>query len=397
MDRTTFERLLYESEGATLDFKKQQYPFAKATDEEKSEILKDIIGFANAWRRSAGYILIGVAEKPGERAEVLGIPATDHLTDHSLQQFVNNLTNRPIRFQYEAFGYDGFKIGIIRIEEGQPRPIYLKKDYGKLKKESVFIRRGSSTDPSKPASLEEVALMGQGSAGQAAELRVEFASPDSGVSIGNTIGVAAELCRIPELDTIPDYPPPSPSGLFRLPEIGPSFTYPVSSFYRDVAVHHHCTRLYRPLRLAILNTGSVVATKVRVELVFGAGSRMKVIHPDEMPREPRRKRSQLDVNLPRIGSPPAFAPPGTVVVETFGEELRLGSEFGDIQPGRRMLSESVFFGSSEGGTLSVAGRTYAGNLPEPLDFTLTIDRQLTFTSLSVSQVKDLSRQYDSDG
>jgi hypothetical protein len=33
------ENLLYQSEGTALDFKKEQYPFEKATDEQKSELL----------------------------------------------------------------------------------------------------------------------------------------------------------------------------------------------------------------------------------------------------------------------------------------------------------------------------------------------------------------------
>jgi hypothetical protein len=55
MTNELFERLLYEEEGTTIDFKKEQYRFVKATDEEKSELLKDILGFANAFRRSATY------------------------------------------------------------------------------------------------------------------------------------------------------------------------------------------------------------------------------------------------------------------------------------------------------------------------------------------------------
>lgn len=54
MNKELFERLLYEEETATLDFKRDQYRFAKAADDEKSELLKDILGFANAWRRSEG-------------------------------------------------------------------------------------------------------------------------------------------------------------------------------------------------------------------------------------------------------------------------------------------------------------------------------------------------------
>ena len=159
MDEALFEQLLHEEESPTLDFKRDQYLFANASDEEKSEILKDIVGFANAWRRSEAYILIGVEDVRGFRATVIGVP--HHLDDHSLQQFVNNQTNRPVQFHYEAFGIDGKQVGCIRIEK-QERPFYLKKDYGKLRKNEVYVRRGSSTDPQKPASIDEIAQMGRG-------------------------------------------------------------------------------------------------------------------------------------------------------------------------------------------------------------------------------------------
>jgi hypothetical protein len=48
MNHEQFEQLLYEEESSTLDFKKEQYRFAKAIEHEKSELLKDILGFANA-------------------------------------------------------------------------------------------------------------------------------------------------------------------------------------------------------------------------------------------------------------------------------------------------------------------------------------------------------------
>jgi len=121
------ERLLYEEESPTLDFKRDQYPFSKASEAQKAELLKDILGFANAWRRSEAYILIGVEDVRGGRATVYGIPEDQQLHDHSLQQFVNNLTNRPINFHYEAATLDGKHVGIIRIEQ-QTRPFYLKRD-----------------------------------------------------------------------------------------------------------------------------------------------------------------------------------------------------------------------------------------------------------------------------
>ncbi len=171
MDNELFKRLLYEEESVTLDFKQAQYPFGKATEDEKSELLKDILGFANAWRRSEAYIIIGVEEVRGGRGNVVGISADAHLHDHALQQFVSGRTNRPVRFGYEAFEFEGKQLGIITIEE-QTRPFCLKRDYGKLKKTHVYVRRGSSTDPSKPASVDEIAQMGPGSALTSARRRL---------------------------------------------------------------------------------------------------------------------------------------------------------------------------------------------------------------------------------
>jgi predicted HTH transcriptional regulator len=193
MNNELFERLLYEEESTTLDFKKEQYRFAKATDDEKSELLKDILGFANAWRRSEAYILIGVEDVRGGRGNVIGIPASDHLDDHSLQQFVNNLTNQPVHFHYEAFSFEGKHVGIIRIDE-QTRPIYLKKDYGKLAREKVYVRRGSATDPTKSASLEEIAQMRVDSGQPAAELLMEFAHVERDNKLSSASWLTSSLC-----------------------------------------------------------------------------------------------------------------------------------------------------------------------------------------------------------
>lgn len=43
------------------------------------ELLKDVLAFANAFGRDEAFILIGVLEVKGSRAQVVGI--TDHLDD----------------------------------------------------------------------------------------------------------------------------------------------------------------------------------------------------------------------------------------------------------------------------------------------------------------------------
>jgi predicted HTH transcriptional regulator len=155
VDSELIERLLYEEEGSPLDFKRDQYRFSGATDEERSELLKDILAFANAWRRDDAYILIGVEEVRGGKGTVHGV--TEHLNDAHLQQFVNAKTQRPVEFAYRAVSYAGNQLGVLQIPL-QERPIYLRNNFGRLRANVVYIRRGSSTAEATP---DEVARMGE--------------------------------------------------------------------------------------------------------------------------------------------------------------------------------------------------------------------------------------------
>ena len=55
--------LLHRSESDTLDFKSQRYPFSGASDDQKGELLKDILALANAWKDAPAYLVIGVDEQ----------------------------------------------------------------------------------------------------------------------------------------------------------------------------------------------------------------------------------------------------------------------------------------------------------------------------------------------
>src|SRR4051812_13502406 len=98
MDADTIEQLLNEEENPSLDFKRDQYPFVGATDDEKGELLKDILAFCNAWRRTDAFILVGVKEIRGARSVLNGV--SHHLDDAQLQQFVNSKVQRPATFSY---------------------------------------------------------------------------------------------------------------------------------------------------------------------------------------------------------------------------------------------------------------------------------------------------------
>jgi len=166
MDQQLFDCVLYRGESETLDFKGGQYSFEKpATDEEKSELLKDVLAFANAWRDREAFILIGINEGQG-KADAAGI--NKHLEDAAIQQFVNSKSNKPVRFNYEKFSSDGKDFGIIRIPV-QERPRFALKKYGDVEANTVYIRRGSSTAIANP---DEIAKMGSATTVLAATFKV---------------------------------------------------------------------------------------------------------------------------------------------------------------------------------------------------------------------------------
>ena len=155
IDSETLESLLNMEEGPALDFKREQYRFNKASDTDKSELLKDLLAFANGQRYRTAYILVGVKELKGTRSEVIGVEA--HLDDASLHQFVNSKTNRPAEFSYTPFQVEDKQIGILSIPT-QTRPVYTDSKYGKVEANTVYLRDGSST---RSASPDEVADMGR--------------------------------------------------------------------------------------------------------------------------------------------------------------------------------------------------------------------------------------------
>jgi len=194
------EALLYEDESSTLDFKRDQYPLIRASDEQ-SELIKDILAMVNAWRRQAtAYILIGVQEVKGGKSEPVGV--AEHLDEAALQQLANGKTNRPVEFSYRAVAFDGVSLGLIAIPP-QSRPMFVK-EFGKLKAQAVYVCRGSSTAIANP---DEVSRMGPAGAEDAAVpvVDLQFADPETKRVLGHTLEVESTLLRLPERSSLPKF------------------------------------------------------------------------------------------------------------------------------------------------------------------------------------------------
>jgi len=279
------DQLLYEEESSTLDFKKEQYLFDEANDIQKGELLKDILAFANAWRRADAFILIGVEEVKGEKKIVIGIK-TD-LDDAKLQQFVNSKTQRPITFEYKCILLEDKKVGVIRIPV-QSRPIYLKEDYGRLKAKVVYIRRGSSTGEAEP---DEIAKMGAASPEIyqiQPQIQIEFAKSERRIRLGSELEIEITKLLVPAKKDIPRYEESGQSLLRSSSLLRSPFDDHNRDFYRQLIDYYFWKHICKPFTFYIENTSDVTALGIKVELSTQKNKDFGFLIESQIPDEPYR-------------------------------------------------------------------------------------------------------------
>lgn len=146
------EELRSAGESSTLDYKAERYRFAKASEDDKSELLKDILALANSQRSGEAYILLGFKENAPYPAEVVGLPADGAVDDSRIQEFINAKLESKLNFHYEEQMFSGKQIGVISIPK-QHRPFYVTKSYGRVEANTVYLRRGSSSGVATPREI----------------------------------------------------------------------------------------------------------------------------------------------------------------------------------------------------------------------------------------------------
>lgn len=360
MDAITFENLLNESESDYLDFKQDQYRFDGASEDEKSEILKDILAFANAWRRTDAYILIGVCDVKGGRSKVIGI--SKHIDDASLQQFINYKVQKPLLFSYSTFEVEGMQVGIIHIPV-QDRPFYVKQQYGKVKPRTVYLRRGSSTAEADP---DEIARMGAAmvitNQPQTPTIECEFGNPILRKLYGKEIDLTSTVLKVNE--PIPDFSPKQNPLEFA--------SKPNPNFYRELYNFYDFQYLLTNVELRVKNTGAVTAFNSRVELSIG-GDELLLLKGSDFPDRPREYHNFLSPINERISSSAIDHIGSLLSIEKNGADWLITINFGSIQPkAESWLEEPIYIGSRKPQDLHFDAIIYADNIPDPIRIPLCI-------------------------
>jgi hypothetical protein len=383
MNANLLDQLLNESESSYLDFKREQYSFEGADDDTKGELLKDILAFANAWRRTDAYILIGVEEVRGGRNKVLGI--SKHLEDHSLQQFVNSKTQQPITFSYMLISFEGLQVGVIKIPV-QTRPFHLKKDFGKLKKNIVYMRRGSSTDEALP---DEIAKIGVASVQDLNSVVVDlqFGDIKSQALLGNSITVKSKFLDIPD-NKIPEFTDDSSS---RFPNISIGINQPNKKYYRELVKYYDDRFLTEPVGFALKNLGQSTIRNVRMLVSIEPKPHLRLLLADEFPSRPQKYYNYMMMLSPvNISSNILHNNKPSVSLETYAKKWVLIIDFGDVQPkATAWCDEFVFVGSQKSEMLIIEAQLFADDLPDPISVKLNVNFEIEDAPLNLHDLENL--------
>lgn len=159
MNRDLEQKIKYDCEGPTLDYKKEEYPLGK--NNKRNEFLKDICAFANHHSDEDKFIIIGVEEENGVAKDFFEI---ENITDEaSYQNFANENIEPTINFEYKSFIYNDKKLAFFRIYNNKSRPYLFKRDVQSLGLNKTdfragdgFIRVGSSSKKIARNDLENI-------------------------------------------------------------------------------------------------------------------------------------------------------------------------------------------------------------------------------------------------
>lgn len=345
------EELRYKGEGSDLDYKSERYPFAKASDEEKSEILKDILALANTHRGGTAHILMGFKESPPQPAEAAGLSPEGAIDDSRLQEFVNGKLETKLTFRYEERLFDGKHIAAISIPK-QQRPFYLKKDYGKLTKDTVYVRRGSSTGIASP---REIAMMGAVNMARGeAQVQLRFQTPENHPL---PLIFEREFLNFPA--DLPDYEEGRSSIFYA------SYGRVNKDYWRDGACYLSSWKRVIQVSLSLANQSdfSLGDTHMEVMCRCPEGESVSLLRADHMPNKPDSSDFAHLVKVPAMFEHAKQR----MNVDERGSEPVSHVTLGTMRPGQTVRAEEDLAVLPSGpGRYVLQVRILANEIPTPL-------------------------------
>lgn len=378
--------LRYKSEGTDIDFKSAQYRFIGGSEDNKAEMLKDILAIANAWRDGPGYILLGFKDQRPHPAEVVGI--SESIDDAQLQQFVNGKVKPKLTFRYEEHLYEGKTVGVISIPK-QKRAFYLAHPYGKLKSNVVYVRRGSSTDEAEPPEITAMMLADAGRG----DMRVDLSTLTSN---NDDLPDSFELKFLEFTEEFPDYKSPRQStGRYGI-DVNSSIWRDNSSYWREYAEYVRVAEALIEMKFVLINRSETQLSNAKLEVFVEPldGQSYQLLAGTDLPEQPS---SQWSIHSMRTLPDVLSRQHPQLVVDDVGAAAICNVRFGSLLPGEEgRSSDTLAILLSGPGKLRLRFRILAGELSVPQESERVIDctgavEQLDFQGFQAFMRERLNR------
>lgn len=144
-DTYLIECIETETENSYFDFKSEIYDFD--IPKNKEDFLTDILAFANGHSKGQKYIITGVKLHEDGNRTLNGITESKIKDGADYQSLINDNIEPNIIVDFKLVDYKNKKFGIFRInEENRDKPYLLSKQYGKLPKGFIRIRKGQKNE-----------------------------------------------------------------------------------------------------------------------------------------------------------------------------------------------------------------------------------------------------------
>lgn len=374
--------LRYKSEGTDIDFKSAQYRFVGGSENDKAEMLKDILAIANSWRDGNGYILLGFKDQRPHPAEVVGISGS--IDDAAMQQFVHGKVKPKLTFHYEEHLYDGKTVGVITIPK-QKRSFYLSNPYGKLKSNVVYVRRGSSTDEAEPPEIAAMAIADSG--------RTEVNVDLSILTLHNDELPTSSAHRYLQFtEKFPNYESPRRTlGPFDI-DIRSPMSGDNRNFWREYAEYIQVSEAVIQMQFVLHNRSEVQLSNAKLEVLVEPqqGQSVHLLAGTDLPEETSIKHD-FTMGLRTLPEVLASQNPRLIVDEN-GNAPRCLVRFGSLLPGEEGWSVDTFaIVPSAPGKLLLRFRILAGEIATPIQMERVIDATGSVESLDFSSFKSFVR------
>lgn len=255
-----------------------------------------------------------------------------------------------------------------------------------MKKETVYIRRGSSTDIAKPDEIVKMGALPLGFDEKQPILELYYADKENRNLISDDLSIHPLVLHPPKRKDIPDYEssPSNPWGLTL------SMDRPNYDYYRELTYFTTCFALLTPIDFAIENSGSLVAHDVRLEIKIADPQKtIRAMDEYKFPDVPKRSYSSFGI----INQVQDVGITHDLAVKRLPEIWFVEAKVEKVQPKSiAWIDSSLFLGAVESVDISLKTTLFADNLSEPIQKEFIIKSEATHRKVSLDDIKEIERE-----